>query len=102
MTAVYKEAKSSPCPLRLHFAAEAGWDIGGSLACLFAAAFYAYGASLQMPICLRFPWSRSRHFSWMEAMRRAKARLVWSAESLLGRDPPSLRSRAMILGHQMR
>ncbi|MGB8278931.1 MAG: hypothetical protein WCF20_13515 [Methylovirgula sp.] len=55
MTAVYKEAKSSPCPLRLHFAAEAGWDIGGSLACLFAAAFYAYGASLQMPILLALP-----------------------------------------------
>ncbi len=55
MTAVYNEAKSSPCPLRFHFAAEAGWDIGGALACLFAAAFYAYGASLQMVILLALP-----------------------------------------------
>ena len=34
MTAIYNEAKASPCPLRFHFAAEIGWDVGGSLACL--------------------------------------------------------------------
>ncbi len=55
MTAIYNEAKASPCPLRFHFAAEIGWDVGGSLACLAAAAFCAYGASLQAVIALALP-----------------------------------------------
>jgi DHA1 family inner membrane transport protein len=55
MTAIYNEAKASPCPLRFHFAAEIGWDIGGSLACLAAAALCAYGASLQAVILLALP-----------------------------------------------
>jgi hypothetical protein len=38
MTAVYNDAKASPCPLRFHFAAEGAWDVGGSFACILAAA----------------------------------------------------------------
>jgi hypothetical protein len=55
MTAIYNEAKASPCPLRFHYAAEIGWDIGGTLACLVAAALCAYGASLQAVIVLALP-----------------------------------------------
>jgi len=55
MTAIYNEAKASPCPLRFHYAAEIGWDIGGALACLVAAALCAYGASLQAVIVLALP-----------------------------------------------
>jgi DHA1 family inner membrane transport protein len=55
MTAIYNEAKASPCPLRFHYAAEIGWDIGGLLACLAAAALCAYGASLQAVIVLALP-----------------------------------------------
>jgi hypothetical protein len=55
MTAIYNEAKASPCPLRFHFAAEIGWDVGGSLACLAAAALCAYGFSLQAVIVLALP-----------------------------------------------
>jgi hypothetical protein len=55
MTAIYNEAKASPCPLRFHFAAEIGWDVGGSLACLAAAALCAYGVSLQAVIVLALP-----------------------------------------------
>jgi len=55
MTAIYNEAKASPCPLRFHFAAEIGWDVGGSLACLAAAALCAYGFSLQAVVVLALP-----------------------------------------------
>jgi hypothetical protein len=43
MTAVYNEAKASPCTLRFHFAAEGGWDAGGVVACLIAAAAWGAG-----------------------------------------------------------
>lgn len=55
MTAIYNEAKASPCPFRFHFAAEAGWDTGGALACLIAAALCANGASLHAVIALALP-----------------------------------------------
>jgi Major Facilitator Superfamily len=43
MTAVYNEAKASPCTLRFHFAAEGGWDVGGLVACLIGAAAWGAG-----------------------------------------------------------
>jgi DHA1 family inner membrane transport protein len=55
MTAVYNEAKASPCPLRFQFAAEGGWDAGGSLACLISAAFCAADLPLQSVILLALP-----------------------------------------------
>ena len=55
MTAIYNEAKASPCPLRFHYVAEIGWDVGGSLACLAAAALCAYGVSLQAVVMLALP-----------------------------------------------
>jgi hypothetical protein len=55
MTALYNEAKASPCPLRYHLALEAGWDIGAVLACLAGAAVLTLGASLQVVILLALP-----------------------------------------------
>jgi hypothetical protein len=55
MTAVYNEAKASPCPLRFQFAAEGGWDAGGTLACLLAAAICAAGLPLQLVILIAVP-----------------------------------------------
>jgi DHA1 family inner membrane transport protein len=55
MTAIYNEAKASPCPFRFHFAAELGWDIGGALACVVAAVLCASGAPLQAVILLALP-----------------------------------------------
>jgi hypothetical protein len=44
MTAVYNQAKQSPCTLRFHFATEGGWDAGGALGCLTAAFLLWVGA----------------------------------------------------------
>jgi MFS family permease len=41
MTGVYERAKSTGAAYRFHFAAEAGWDVGGSFGC-FAAALAAW------------------------------------------------------------
>ncbi len=40
MTAVYNQAKLSPCTLRFHVASEAGWDIGGASGILLAALLF--------------------------------------------------------------
>jgi MFS family permease len=55
MTTVYNEGRASPCPLRFHFVTEAGWDVGGCLASLAAAAANACGAPLQGIILLALP-----------------------------------------------
>jgi DHA1 family inner membrane transport protein len=55
MTAVYNEGKASACPLRFQFAAEGGWDAGGSLVCLISAAFCAADLPLQSVILLALP-----------------------------------------------
>jgi hypothetical protein len=51
-TAIYNQAKRSPCALRFHIAAEAGWDIGGASALLIAAALLAAGAPIGAAILL--------------------------------------------------
>jgi hypothetical protein len=55
MTAIYNEAKASPCPLRYHLTLEAAWDVGGAFACLAAATALAWGASLQVVVLLALP-----------------------------------------------
>jgi hypothetical protein len=55
MTAVYNEGKAAPCPLRFQFAAEGGWDVGGTLACLLSAALCAADLLLQSVILLALP-----------------------------------------------
>lgn len=52
MTAVYNQAKRSPCPLRFHVATEGGWDIGGASGCVAAATLSALGAPLSTAILL--------------------------------------------------
>jgi MFS family permease len=55
MTAVYNESKRSPCPLRFQFAAEGGWDVGGSLACLTCALLSASGLPLVFALLIALP-----------------------------------------------
>ena len=50
MTAVYNQAKRSPCPLRFHIAAEAGWDIGIAAGCGSAALLLRLGFSLSAAV----------------------------------------------------
>lgn len=52
MTAVYTMAKSSPCSLRFHVAAEGGWDIGGSAGLLSAALLVHLGLPLSYGVLL--------------------------------------------------
>jgi DHA1 family inner membrane transport protein len=52
MTAVYNQAKRSPCVLRFHMATEGGWDIGGATGCLAAALLSASGVPLSVGILL--------------------------------------------------
>jgi hypothetical protein len=46
MTAVYNQAKRSPCILRFHVAAEGGWDVGGSSALLVTVLLLRLGVPL--------------------------------------------------------
>ncbi len=55
MTAVYNEAKAAPCMLRFQFAAEGGWDAGGALAGVLAAAVCLFGLPLAAAILLALP-----------------------------------------------
>ncbi len=50
MTAVYNQAKQSPCALRFHAACEGGWDAGGATGCLLIALLTWAGVPL--PICI--------------------------------------------------
>jgi hypothetical protein len=85
MTAIYNEAKASPSALRFHFAAEIGWDLGGSLACLTAAAFCAYGFSLQTVIALALPMVAVQAFLLDASYARRKSDIVLFGAELPGR-----------------
>ena len=52
MTAVYNQAKRSPCTLRFHLATEGGWDAGGAVGCLACAGVVAAGLPLSVAILL--------------------------------------------------
>ena len=51
-TAIYNQAKRSPCALRFHVAAEGGWDLGGASAGLISAALLWLGVPLGACILL--------------------------------------------------
>ena len=51
-TAIYNQAKRSPCTLRFHIAAEAGWDLGGAGALLIAAGLLLAGVPIGTCILL--------------------------------------------------
>ena len=55
MAAVYNEARTAPRPFRFQIAAEAGWDVGGALAGVIAAAFCWFGFPLATAILLALP-----------------------------------------------
>jgi hypothetical protein len=46
MTAVYNQAKVSPCALRFHLATEGGWDAGGAAGCFACAGLLWAGAPM--------------------------------------------------------
>jgi MFS family permease len=50
MTAVYNQAKRSPCTLRFHVVTEGGWDIGGAAGCLLCALLIWSGISMSVAI----------------------------------------------------
>jgi DHA1 family inner membrane transport protein len=52
MTAVYNQAKRSPCTLRFHVATEGSWDVGGAAGCLLAALLATAGVPLSAAILL--------------------------------------------------
>jgi MFS transporter, DHA1 family, inner membrane transport protein len=52
MTAVYNQAKGSPCALRFHMAAEGGWDAGGASGCMFAAGLLWAGAPMSLGVLM--------------------------------------------------
>ncbi len=52
MTAVYNQAKGSPCPLRFHIATEGGWDAGAAAGCLAAAVMLWLGAPISATILM--------------------------------------------------
>jgi hypothetical protein len=52
MTAVYTQAKRSPCTLRFHVATEGGWDLGGAGGLCAAALLVRFGQPLWMGILL--------------------------------------------------
>ena len=52
MTAVYNQAKGSPCALRFHIAAEGGWDAGAASGCMVAGALLWAGAPISLGILL--------------------------------------------------
>jgi hypothetical protein len=62
MTAVYNQAKRSPCPLRFHVATEGGWDIGGTSGCVAAATLSALGAPLSTTILMALAGVALGHF----------------------------------------
>jgi hypothetical protein len=50
MTAVYNQAKRSPCTLRFHVATEGAWDVGAASGCLLAALLSALGAPISLAL----------------------------------------------------
>ena len=70
LPAVYNEAKLAPCPLRFQFAAEGGWDIGGTLAGLVAAAFCALGLTVDAVVLLALPMVPLQAFLLKSSYRR--------------------------------
>ena len=52
MSAVYIEAKRSPCTLRFHVATEGGWDVGCALGCLASAGLMMAGVRIEVVLLL--------------------------------------------------
>jgi hypothetical protein len=81
-TATYNLAKASPCPLRFHMATEAGWDIGGVLACLGAAGLLVLGAPLSVALLLGAPGVAAGAFLLRRQYPRAEAGTILTAAAM--------------------
>jgi DHA1 family inner membrane transport protein len=67
MTAVYNQAKRSPCTLRFHVATEGAWDVGGAAGLLLSALLAATGYSMSVALLLSlagaaFPFVELRRY----------------------------------------
>lgn len=62
MTAVYNQAKRSPCVMRFHIAAEGGWDVGVSTGLAVAAAIVWAGYPIAWAILLSMGGATSVFF----------------------------------------
>lgn len=85
MTALYNQAKSSPCTLRFHIAAEGGWDAGAAAGCLAAAGLLWAGAPISMAILLALVGAAAVSV----LLQRYYAELPPS-EILIGLEPPTI------------
>jgi hypothetical protein len=54
-TAVYNQARRSPCALRFHIASEGGWDLSGTCALLLSAGLLAAGIPISAVILFSLP-----------------------------------------------
>jgi hypothetical protein len=52
LTAIYNQARRSPCALRFHIAAEGGWDLGGTAALLASAGLLVTGMPMGVAMLL--------------------------------------------------
>jgi MFS transporter, DHA1 family, inner membrane transport protein len=77
MTAVYNDGKLAACTLRFHMMAEAGWDVGGTIACVCAAIAWAGG--VPPAAILLFPLVGVLPQTWL-ALRRYR---VHAAKAVL-------------------
>ena len=77
MTAVYNQAKGSPCALRFHIAAEGGWDAGAASGCMMVAALL---------------WGRRAHLGRDRAVAARGSGEFFAASALLRRRPNAQRN----------
>jgi hypothetical protein len=89
MTAVYNQAKGSPCVLRFHIATEGGWDGGAAARCLAAALLLWAGAPIAFGVLLSLFGAAA-----IFALLRHYYRALWRRVSNLN-GPPVKRSRAL-------
>jgi hypothetical protein len=78
MTAIYNDAQAATCTLRFQIMAEAGWDVGGTIACLIAAIAWASGVppAAILLLALVGVWPQA----WL-ALRRYRAHAVLAGAS---------------------
>lgn len=90
MTAVYNQAKGSPCTLRFHIATEGGWDAGGASGCMLAAGLMWAGAPISLAILLSLLGASAAFV----LLQRYYARLVLQASPAAAEDVGQLLSKA--------
>jgi len=85
MTAVYNQAKGSPCALRFHIATEGGWDAGGASGCMLAAGLLWAGAPISLGILVSLPGTAAAFVLLMRYYGRLGLRAPPAAAEDVGR-----------------